>query len=111
MQHRAVGGIERLEYLPDQRLGDLVGAARYSELRLFVVEPRRRADHYAMKAVRAFAAVGADHHADRKRRPVFERPQRTEIVRDALRQHRHDAVWEVDRIAAFERGTIERGAG
>jgi hypothetical protein len=35
--------------------------------------------------------------------------QRAEIVGDALRQHRHHPVREVDRIAARERLAIERG--
>ena len=109
--NRAIGGIKRLEIASDQRLGDLVGAADNGELRLFVVKPRGGTDHDAMEAVRAFAAIGTDDHAHRKRRTVFERAQRTEVVGDALRQHRHDAVGKVDRIAALERGAVERRAG
>ena len=63
-----------------------------------------------MESVRALAAVGADHHAHRERRAVFVRPQRAKIVGDALRQHRHDAVGKIDRIAALERFAIERRA-
>ena len=37
-------------------------------------------------------------------------PQRAEIVGDALRQHRHDAVGEIDRIAALQRLAVERRA-
>ena len=109
-QHRAIGGVKRLEDFADDRLGDFVGAAGDRELRLFVVQPRRRADHHAMEGVRALAAVGADHHAHRQRRAVFVRAQRAQIVGDALRQHRHDAVGKIDRIAALERGAIERRA-
>ncbi len=39
------------------------------------------------------------------------RHQRTQVVGDALRQHRHDAVGEVDRVAADQRIAIERRAG
>ncbi len=89
----------------------IVGPAADRELRLLVTEPRGRADHDAMKSVRAFAAGGVDHHAHRERRAIFVRPQRAQIVGDALRQHRHDAVGEIDRIAAFDRGAVERRAG
>ena len=39
--------------------------------------------------------------------PLFEFAQRAEVVRDFLRQHRHDAVGEVDRIAAQLRFAID----
>ena len=64
-----------------------------------------------MKRVRAFAAAGVDHHAHRERRAIFVGPQRAQIVGDALRQHRHHAVGEIDRIAAFDRSAVERRAG
>ena len=57
------------------------------------------------------APVGAERHAHRKRRPILERTQRAEIVRDALRQHRHDAVGEIDRVPALERLAIEAEPG
>ena len=37
--------------------------------------------------------------------------QRAEVVGDTLGQHRHDAVREIDRIAALERFAVEGGAG
>ena len=37
--------------------------------------------------------------------------QRAEIVGDALGQHRHDAVREIDRVAALPRFLVERAAG
>ena len=64
-----------------------------------------------MEVVRALAPVGAEDHAHGERRPVLVRAQRAEVVRDALRQHRHDAVGEIDRIAALERLPVERRAG
>ena len=109
--HRPVGGIKRRDDRRDDRLGDLVRPAGNGELRLFVMEPRGGADEHAMEGVRAFAAVGADHHAHRERRPVLPRAQRTQVVGDALRQHRHDAVGKVDRVAALGRGAVERRAG
>ncbi len=63
-----------------------------------------------MKGVRAFAAVGADRHAYRKRRAVLARPQRAQIVGDALRQHRYDAVGKINRIAAAGGLAIKRRA-
>ena len=109
--HGAVGGVERRQDFFHERLGDLVGPAADRELRLLVTEPRGGADHDAMKRMRTFAAVGADHHAHRERRAIFVGPQRTQIVGDALRQHRHHAVGEIDRIAAFDRSAVERRAG
>ena len=35
--------------------------------------------------------------------------QRAEVVGDALGQHRHDAVREVDGVAALQRLAVERG--
>ena len=65
----------------------------------------------AMKAVRPLAPVGAENHPHRERRPVLQRTQRAEVVGDALGQHRHDAVGEIDRVAALERVAVERRAG
>ena len=61
--------------------------------------------------MRALAPVGAEHHPHRERRPIFLRTQRAEIVRDALGQHRHDPVGEIDRVAALERLPVQRRAG
>ena len=91
--------------------GRLVGAAVDRGLRLRVVQLRGRAHQDAMEGVAALAAVGADHHAHRERGAVLVRPQRAEIVGDALGQHRHDAVGEIDRVAAHQRLAVERGAG
>ena len=54
------------------------------------------------------AAVGGEGHAHGKGRAVLLLPQRAEIVGDALRQHRHDAVGEIDRVAALQRLAVER---
>ena len=63
-----------------------------------------------MEGVRALAPVGADGEPHRQRRAVLAGLQRAEIVGDALRQHRHDAVGEVDRIAAFQRILVKARA-
>ena len=42
---------------------------------------------------------------------VLARPQRAQIVRQRLGQHRHDAVGEIDRVAAPRRLAVERAAG
>ena len=53
----------------------------------------------------------AMHDTDGERRAILVRAQRAEIIGDPLRQHRHDAVGEIDRIAALQRLAVERGAG
>ena len=63
-----------------------------------------------MERVRTLAAVASDDHSHRKRRAVLVGAERAEIVGNALRQHRHDAVGEIDRIAALERLAVERRA-
>ncbi len=60
--------------------------------------------------VRALAAVRCDHHPHRNRRAIDQRLQRAQIVGNAFRQHRHDAVRKINRIAALERFAIERRA-
>ena len=42
---------------------------------------------------------------------VLAAAQRAQIVGDALGQHRHDAVGEIDRVAALQRLAVERRAG
>ena len=66
-----------------------------------------RAHQHAMKAVRMLAAVGADHHSHRERAAWLARHQRAEIVGDALGQHRHHAIGEIDRVAARQSITVQ----
>ena len=80
-------------------------------LGLLVRELGRGAHHDAVKLVRALATVGAKDHAQCKRGPVLVWAQRAKVVGDALRQHRHDAVGEIDRVAALERFPVHRHAG
>ena len=92
--------------------GAVVSSGRPSiaRLRLLIRELRRRAHHDAVERVAPLAPVRADDHAHGQRRPVFVRAQRAEVVGDALGQHRHDAVGEIDRIAALQRLAVERRA-
>ena len=104
-------GVERLEHGLDKRLCRLVRPTVDRGLGLLVRELGRRAHHDAVKLVRTLASVGAEDHAQRERGPVLLRAQRAEVVRDALGQHRHDPVGEIDRVAALKRFSIHRHAG
>ncbi len=59
----------------------------------------------------AQTAFRVEPQMGRKARPVVAGNQRTPAVGDVLRQHRHDPVREVDRVAALEGGPIERTTG
>ena len=63
------------------------------------------------KLWRVLRPSASKHHAHRERRAVLALAQRAQIVGDALRQHRHDAVGEIDRVAALQRLAVERRAG
>ena len=52
-----------------------------------------------------------EHHAHGEAGPLLALPQRAQVVGDPLRQHRHDAVGEVDRVAAHLRLAVEARAG
>ena len=56
-------------------------------------------------------AIGGDDDAGGKRRAILVWAQRTEVVGNPLRQHWHDTVGKIDRIAALLRLAIERCAG
>ncbi len=79
-------------------------------LRLGVGEFRRGAHHDAVEAVAVLPPGGGEDHAHRQRRSVLVFAERAEIVGDALGQHRHDAVGEIDRVAALHRLAVERRA-
>ena len=100
---RAIGRVERFEHGSQQGAAGVVGPAVDRALRLHVIELRRRAHEHAMEAVRSLATVGADDEPHRERRAVLAGPQRAQLVGDALGQHRHDPIGEVDGIAAHER--------
>ena len=62
------------------------------------------------KPVPALAARRVDPQMRREAGAVLARPQRAQIVRQRLGQHRHDAVGEIDRVAAPRRLAVERAA-
>ncbi len=109
--HRVIGGVKRFEDRIEQGTRGVVRLAVDRGLRLRVIEFCRRAHQHAVKCVRLLAAVGRDHEPHRQRAARFARHQRAQIVGDALGQHRHHAVGEVDRVAADQRVAIERGVG
>ncbi len=80
-------------------------------LDLFIGQPRGRAHERAHKAVAALAAGGVDHEIDGEAGAIDSRLQRAQLVRQGLGQHRHDAIGEIDRIAAPLGFAVERAAG
>src|SRR5580704_10536849 len=56
-------------------------------------------------------AIGGNDDAGGKRWAILVWAQRTKVVGNPLRQHWHDTVGKIDRIAAILRLAIERGAG
>ena len=50
-------------------------------------------------------------HEAGKARPLLVFAQRAEIVGNPLGQHRHDAIGEIDRVAADARFAVERRPG
>ena len=76
--------------------GGIVRPSIDCRLRLCIVQLGGRAHQNAMKAVRTFATVVSDHHPHCERATWLARHQRTEIVGDAFRQHRYDAIREVN---------------
>jgi hypothetical protein len=105
----AEGGIEmagRLVQLARQRRRVAIRPG----LDAFVGKARGGAHHRPREAVRLQLARGIDAHVGDEDGPVLERAQRAEVVGQALGQHRHDAVREIDGIAAALRVEVERGA-
>ncbi len=104
----AEGGIERRE----QRLRLRVEAdgAVVRLLHLFVGQARGAAHQAAAEAVAGLAAVGVDVQFGEQAAAVFLRAQAAPAVRQRLGQHRHDAIGEIDAVAALARRAIERGA-
>ena len=108
LSHRRISRPKGAQHRVEQRDRRFVGAAVDRGLRLFVGELGRRAHHDAVERMPGLVALSVDMQAHRQRRPVFERAQRAQVVGDALGQHRHDAVGEIDGVAALERLAVER---
>ena len=67
---REISVVERLEHRIEQGPGLVVGPSVDRVLRLLVVQLGGRFHQHAMECVRAFAPVGADHHAHGERRAI-----------------------------------------
>src|SRR5215472_2074364 len=80
-------------------------------LNLFIGEPRGRAHQPALEPVSSLAAAGIDPQMDGQAWTVDAGLERAEIVRQDLRQHRDDAVGEIDRVAAPQGFAVECRAG
>ena len=57
------------------------------------------------------AAVAANAHFDEQAAPVLVGAQAAPAVGQFLRQHRHDAIREVNTVAPGTRGVVQRGPG
>ena len=108
---RTICGIERLQDGAEQGTGRVVGPAVDRGLRLLIGKLGGGTDQHAVERVDTLAAVGADHHSHRDRGAILVRAQRAQLVGDALWQHRHHPIREIDRIAADARLAVERRAG
>ena len=106
-----IGGPEGTQHGLDDRRGDVIHMAVNRRLGLGIGELGRRAHHDAVEGMAALAPLLADDHAHGERRPVHERLQGAQIVRNALGQHGHDAVGEIDGVAAIQRFPVQRAMG
>ena len=80
-------------------------------LDLLVGHPRGTAHQSAAEAMAGLAAGAVDPHFHEQTAAVFVRPQTAPAVGQSLRQHRHDAIGEVDAVAARFRRAIESRTG
>jgi hypothetical protein len=100
--------VERRHDIIEEGPGRRVRRAVARRLDLLVGQACRRAHEAARESVSLFMAVGAKPHMDGEAGARDVRLQRTQLVRQRLGQHRHDAVGEVDRIAALLGLGVER---
>ncbi len=111
-EHEArIGPPQGPEHGIEQRARDLVEAPVDCALRLLIGEARGGPHQGPEEAVAELSAVLVEHHAHGKAGPRLVLDERAEIVRDPLRQHRHHAVREVDRVAALPRFLVQRAPG
>ena len=108
---RGIGLPQRRQHRLEQRRGGGIRRAVDRGLRLLVGELGARAHHDPVQRMAQLPAVRVDHHSHREGRPVLGLAQRAQVVGDALGQHRHDAIGEIDRVAALQRLAVERRAG
>ena len=108
--HGVVGGKERAQDGLEQRAGLVIGLAVNGGLGLLIAELGRRAHQYAVEAVAALASIGTKHHAHGERRARLALLERAHLIGNALGEHGHHAVGEIDRIATQIGFAIERRA-
>ena len=106
-RQRGIGGPERFEGPFQQRLGLGARTAVDGGLRLLVGQLGGRAHHGAQERVPLLVAVAVEDHACNETGPLFAFLQRAQVVGNLLRQHRHDAIGEVDRVAPHLRLAVE----
>ena len=108
----AIGSPERRHDV--DRAADAVfssGLAVERRLRLRIGQPRRRA-HHARAGIRGGASCPCASNTMRTARQARSSPSFSEhrSADKCFRQHRHDAVGEIDGVAALVRFAVERGA-
>ena len=77
-------------------------------LHLRVGQPCGAAHQAAAEAMRQLKPVGIDPQFDEQAAAVLIRTQAAPAVRQCLGQHRHDAVGEIDRVAAVRAASLQR---
>ena len=80
-------------------------------LRIFIGDIARKLYNRPGKAPLTNRAIGRDMNMARHGRTILVLPQRADICAQDFRQHRHDTVGEIGRIAAFARFLVEHTAG
>ncbi len=108
LAERRESAVERRHDVVEERPGRCVRGAIARRLDLLVGQARRRAHEAAHEAVSLLMAVGAEPHMDGEAGARHVRFQRAQLVRQRLGQHRHDAVGEIDRVAALLALVVER---
>src|SRR6185312_15893431 len=108
---RGEDAVERTQHACDEKRGGRVGPAFDRVLHLFIGEPLGRAHQPAPEAMAAQPALAIDPQIDREAGAIDAGLQGAELVRERLREHRHDAVGEIDRVAALFGSAVERILG
>jgi len=111
LQQDGIGGPQRLQHALEQRLGLVVGMAVDGGLRLLVGQLGGGAHDDALEAVLGLPARLVEAHEAGQRRTLFLLAQRAQVVGDALGQHRHHAIGEIDRVAADAGLAVQGRAG
>ena len=115
---RLAGSLERRPARPErpqrafqQRGRDRVRLIVDRGLRILVGEVRRDPQSRACEPPRLDLSFAADRQVAGERGAVFALLERADVGREPLGQHRHDAIGEVDAVAALPRLAIDRRSG